>query len=115
MFKYLLVLLIFVCGSATAGYKGKNAMEMSRTADPFENKFSLYSQGLGDQFTRDEPICHERKQMFVTLYTGEIVIGCWWRIGDQLYGYTRELGVSYFNMDLMTVNDNFTGQEPKGF
>ena len=116
MFKYLFLSLALVSCIVNAGYQGKDQSELARTADIIGNKFYLYSDNLGPQFTTVEPVCHDRNQMFVMPYdaTG-IVIGCWWKIGGQVFGYSPETGVTRFNMDLLMVNDNFTGQTPKGF
>lgn len=114
--KYFLILLALFSGLVSAGYNGKDQTELARTADILGNRFHLYSEGLGPQFTLSEPICHERNQMFVMPYdnTG-LVIGCWWKIDGQVFGYSNETGVTRFNMDLLMVNDNFTGRTPKGF
>lgn len=112
---YLLILLALVSCMATAGYKGKDPVEMSKTVDNIGNVFRLYSLGLNDGFTMTEPVCHERNQMWVSTYDGKTSIGCWWKIGKQVFGYSYETGVTEFTMDLLMVNDNFTGIMPKGF
>lgn len=114
--RYLLILLALVSCLATAGYQGKDQTELARTTDILGNRFHLYADGLGSQFTLSEPVCHRRNQMFVMPYDASgIVIGCWWKIGGQVFGYSADTGVTRFNMDLLMVNDNFTGQTPKGF
>lgn len=115
MFKYLLLSLALVSGFSHAGYQGKDPVELARTADIVGNHYNLYALSLNEGFTTQEPVCHGRSQMFVITYEGRLSIGCWWNIGKQVFGYSPETGVTRFNMDLLTVNDNFTGQIPKGF
>lgn len=115
MTKYVLILLALFSCFANAGYQGKDPVELAKTVDLIGNTFSLYSLDLGPQFTLKEPVCHDRNQMFVMTYEGKLSIGCWWKIGKQVFGYSPDTGVTQFNMDLLLVNDNFTGQTPKGF
>lgn len=115
MFKYLLLSLALFSGLVHAGYDGKDPVELAKTVDIVGNKYNLYSLDLNDGFTMVEPICHDRNQMFVITYEGRLSTGCWWKVGRQIFGYSPDTGVTRFNMDLMLVNDNFTGQTPKGF
>lgn len=98
-----------------AGYKGQDPMEMSRTADRAGNGYYLYSYGVGKDLLDKAPACQGRQHMLMELNTGHAVFGCWWRIDEQLYGYTEHTGTIKFVMDLMTVNDNFTGRTGTGF
>lgn len=90
-------------------------MEMSRTADRAGNGYYLYSYGVGKELLGKAPACQGRQHMLMELNTGHAVFGCWWRIDEQLYGYTEHTGTVKFVMDLMTVNDNFTGKTGTGF
>lgn len=101
--------------AAVAGYKGKDPLEMSRTADRAGNGYHLYSFDVGAKLTDEIPVCAGRKHMLMELANGYAVFGCWWRVDQQIYGYTEHTGSIKFIMDLMTVNDNFTGKTGTGF
>jgi len=112
-------LLVAICLlfslSAVAGYKGQDPLEMTRTADRAGNGYHLYSFNVGPRLTSELPVCAGRKHMLMELAEGHAVFGCWWRVGEQLYGYTEYTGSITFVMDLMLVNDNFTGKTGTGF
>lgn len=112
-------LLIAICMmfslSAAAGYKGQDPTEMSRTADRAGNSYHLYIRLSTPAFVEEQPVCADRRHMLMEVAEGFVEVGCWWRVGGQLYGYTEYTGTLKFVMDLMTVNDNFTGKSNTGF
>lgn len=102
--------------AAVAGYKGKDPLEMSRTADRAGNRYFLYSwDAHPDDGMYQDLVCIGRKHMLLELPNGMAAYGCWWKVGGQLYGWTEYTKAIKFNMDLMSVNDNFTGKTGVGF
>lgn len=114
--KYLLAALCMLLSlSAAAGYKGQDPTEMSRTADRAGNGYYLYISESTPEFVEEQPVCAGRRYMLMQLAEGFFEKGCWWRVGGQIYGYTEYTGTLKFTMDLMLVNDNFTGKSNTGF
>ena len=105
--KYLVLLLVLVSGYASAGYKGLDNAEVAKTTNSQNELKQFYDYRLSLLEEVKTPVCKGRSLMRFTHTNGIEEVGCWWIIGELMFGFTNSRGVMKFNTDLVLVNDNY--------